>query len=302
MKGKQLDRLVGNLLSDLFQDCHATDDHQVAGSNLILDKRPPSPFLKPATRAPVSTSTSSKAQFVPISLPPRVQHPFFIPPPPSQRPPLPPPSPPPSPPVVPSGSSEVPHGADESTEPAPVYVPSTDSQTSQDGVSSVEEDEDISTDVDISEASVEQPSANIHSSGYNTLTRFSAVRHHPQAGLDNRPGNYWQQQVVSIRPRNIRVRRDVDALGVKGTFRVIAAQDLAFAPNATADEAAIVYSHGGGGGGHIVYGTVCLPALSLAAGLGLLGLLAVCCACIAAYLFWVLRTYSALNRNKCSMN
>ncbi|OQR71679.1 hypothetical protein BIW11_10857 [Tropilaelaps mercedesae] len=281
------------------KDCHTLDDHQTAGSNLIADKRLPSSFLKPATRAPTTTSTTSKHQFVPISLPPpRVQHPFFIPPPPSQRP-LAPPSRTPAPVLAsqPAPSLRVPteptmsRGGDKATDPAPVYVPTEQS----DQLGSPEED-DLSSEDDISDSSVEQPD------GDNVLRRFSAVRHQPQGGTgnmgENRLGHYWQQQAVSIRPRNIRVRRDVDALGVRGSFRVVAAQDLAFAPNATADDAAIVYAHGG----DVVYGSVCLPALSLAAGLGLLGLLAVCCLCIAAYLFWVLRTYSALNRNKCSLN
>ncbi|XP_022668164.1 uncharacterized protein LOC111253268 [Varroa destructor] len=296
------------------KDCHApTDDHYAASSNLIVDKRPPSPFLKAVTRPPTTTSTGKSPNFVPISLPPpRVHHPHFIPPPPSQRPlvaPLRTPAPILATAQSPLVSLHAPatesthtvRNGDKSTDPAPVYVP-----TEQASQGNSAEEEDSSADADASESSAE---SHITVAGFsssdqdNTLRRFSAVRHYPQGGTgsvgeNNRLGHYWQQQLVSIRPRNVRVRRNVDALGVRGSFRVVAAQDLAFAPNMTADDPAIVYAHAG----DVVYGTVCLSALSLAAGLGLLGLLGVCCACIAAYLFWVLRTYSALNRNKCSMS
>lgn len=278
------------------KDCHAQDhhaaasgDHQAVSSNNILDKKP-LPVPKSIARIIVSTTTTTtqKPNFVPISLPPRsVHHPFFIPPPPSQRP-----NHPKQvkqailPPITlkhPSSGKDTFSSSSSSSnaDPAPVYIPTEEINAS---------DEEDPSSLETTENSYERSE---DQSVKETTKRFSAVRHQPQGGHIE-PGNYWK---LPLSPRNSRVRRDIDDFGVRGSFRVVAVQDLAFKPNITADEAMIVYD----ARQHIdiVYGTVCFPAVSVTAGLGLLALFSVCSSCIAAYLFWVLRTYSALNRNKC---
>ncbi|XP_028968816.1 uncharacterized protein LOC100903585 [Galendromus occidentalis] len=274
------------------KDCHSQDshpphvsvvDHQAVSSNNIIDKKP-LPLPKSVTR--VSITSTQRPNFVPISLPPRsVHHPFFIPPPPSQRPgtmqakhresPLT---------VKHSASKKDPLSQSSNNDPAPVYIPT-------EGVNASDEDDPAS--LESTENSYERSEGSHDQSMKETTKRFSAVRHQPQGG-NAEPGNYWK---LPLGTRNSRIRRDIDDFGVRGSFRVVAVQDLAFKPNISADEAMIVYD----ARQHIdiVYGTVCFPAVSVTACLGLLALFSVCSSCIAAYLFWVLRTYSALKRNKC---
>ncbi|XP_077553594.1 uncharacterized protein LOC144168498 [Haemaphysalis longicornis] len=96
-------------------------------------------------------------------------------------------------------------------------------------------------------------------------------------------------------PRSLKTKRNAvgpsDQLGVRGTLRVIAGVDLAFLPNVTRDNAAIFT----GRYEEIIYG-VCLPATGLAASLGVFVLLILCITCIAAYLYYVLRTYEAKSK------
>ena len=281
------------------KDCHSQDsrhppslgsvaDHQAVSSNHIIDKKPV-PF--PKTVARVAVTTTHKPSFVPISLPPRsvVHHPFFIPPPPSQRPIMKESKQTALPFTIKQPSTLVTNMLSQSSngDPAPVYIPTEEIDASDEG------DEPTSSETSENSSYERFDGSHDQSAQKETTKRFSAVRHQPQNGHIE-PGNYWK---LPLTPRNSRVRRDIDDFGVRGSFRVVAVQDLAFKPNISADEAMIVYD----ARQHIdvVYGTVCFPAVSVTAGLGLLALFAVCSSCIAAYLFWVLRTYNALNRNKC---
>ncbi|XP_065295979.1 uncharacterized protein [Dermacentor albipictus] len=96
-------------------------------------------------------------------------------------------------------------------------------------------------------------------------------------------------------PRSLKTKRNAvgssDQLGVRGSLRVIAGVDLAFLPNVTRDNAAIFT----GRYEEIIYG-VCLPATGLAASVGAFVLLILCTTCIAAYLYYVLRTYEAKSK------
>ncbi|KAL1423970.1 hypothetical protein MTO96_020763 [Rhipicephalus appendiculatus] len=96
-------------------------------------------------------------------------------------------------------------------------------------------------------------------------------------------------------PRSLKTKRNAvgssDQLGVRGSLRVIAGVDLAFLPNVTRDDAAIFT----GRYEEIIYG-VCLPATGLAASVGAFVLLILCTTCIAAYLYYVLRTYEAKSK------
>ncbi|CAN7939148.1 unnamed protein product, partial [Ixodes hexagonus] len=96
-------------------------------------------------------------------------------------------------------------------------------------------------------------------------------------------------------PRSLKTKRNAagpsDQLGVRGSLMVIAGVDLAFLPNMTRDDA-MVYT---GRYEEIIYG-VCLPATGLAASIGVFVLLILCTSCIAAYLYYVLRTYQAKSK------
>ncbi|XP_040359874.1 histone-lysine N-methyltransferase 2D-like [Ixodes scapularis] len=96
-------------------------------------------------------------------------------------------------------------------------------------------------------------------------------------------------------PRSLKTKRNAagpsDQLGVRGSLMVIAGVDLAFLPNVTRDDA-MVYT---GRYEEIIYG-VCLPATGLAASIGVFVLLILCTSCIAAYLYYVLRTYQAKSK------
>ncbi|KAK8759580.1 hypothetical protein V5799_002788 [Amblyomma americanum] len=96
-------------------------------------------------------------------------------------------------------------------------------------------------------------------------------------------------------PRSLKTKRNAvgssDQLGVHGSLRVIAGVDLAFLPNLTRDDAAVFT----GRYEEIIYG-VCLPATGLAASVGAFALLILCTTCIAAYLYYVLRTYEAKSK------
>lgn len=96
-------------------------------------------------------------------------------------------------------------------------------------------------------------------------------------------------------PRSLKSKRNAagpsDQLGVRGSLKVIAGVDLAFLPNVTRDNA-MVYT---GRYEEIIYG-VCLPATGLAASIGVFVLLIICTSCIAAYLYYVLRTYKAKSK------
>ncbi|XP_075743589.1 uncharacterized protein LOC142800416 [Rhipicephalus microplus] len=96
-------------------------------------------------------------------------------------------------------------------------------------------------------------------------------------------------------PRSLKTKRNAvgssDQLGVRGSLRVIAGVDLAFLPNVTRDDAAVFT----GRYEEIIYG-VCLPATGLAASVGAFVLLILCTTCIAAYLYYVLRTYEAKSK------
>ncbi|XP_064455437.1 uncharacterized protein LOC135366592 [Ornithodoros turicata] len=96
-------------------------------------------------------------------------------------------------------------------------------------------------------------------------------------------------------PRSLRSKREAqgpsDQLGVRGIIKVVSGVDLAFLPNATRDGTPLYMGHYE----QVIYG-VCLPATGLAASVGAFVLLILCTTCIAAYLFYVLRTYQEKNR------